>query len=101
MNSLGGETRHQKTHHLEYLERCIEMSMVNGERREDSMPTSFRAAHFESLSPEELQHTLHQKFQQKEAKSNYNYTIMKFISHLIKISLHLFGVAKEQRGQVL
>ena len=38
MNSLGGDTSLKKNQHLDYLERCIEMSMVNGERREDSMP---------------------------------------------------------------
>jgi len=40
MNSFGtgGPNRPKNKEKVEYLERCIEMSMVNGERREDSMP---------------------------------------------------------------
>lgn len=42
MNSLGAESKQGHSSHIEYLERCIEMSMVNGERREDSMPSNVR-----------------------------------------------------------
>jgi len=40
MNSFGsgGQNKYKSKERVEYLERCIEMSMVNGERREDSMP---------------------------------------------------------------
>ena len=76
---------------VEYLERCIEMSMVNGERREDSMPNqSDLQMDLQNLDLEQIKNQLQRKFQQKEARSNYNYTLQKFISHLIKISLQLF-----------
>ena len=97
MNSLGSEKKNKRQ---EYLERCIEMSMVNGERREDSMPFT-PSRNLDHLTQEQLQLALQQRFQHKEARSNYNYTIMKFISHLIKISLHLFNLKYEDRHNTL
>ncbi|EAR89476.2 phosphatidylinositol 4-kinase (macronuclear) [Tetrahymena thermophila SB210] len=81
---------------MEKLERLIEMGMVNSAVNNDLL----MQAQKENITEEETQLIL-EKFKDKEHRSNYNSTLNKFISNIIKISIYLKQYQENERKQRL
>ncbi|KAL4502454.1 hypothetical protein ABPG72_012041 [Tetrahymena utriculariae] len=81
---------------MEKLERLIEMGMVNSAVNNKLL----EQAQKENITEEETLLIL-EKFKDKEHRSNYNSTLNKFISNIIKISIYLKQYQENERKQRL